>query len=195
MNTIRLRTVAAVLVTLVTLGCEDVPLLPKWDADWNVPLTSRGIPLSNPFGASVPAGTSANVTSGVQSQALDGAVGGILDQEIRSADVIVTLSKTLAISTDDTLFVAASPADLTNAAAVRIVVPMAMTAGDVSVTDTVPVSAAGLNLLTTTAANEGTIYVELRGRATWAGPGSLTVTSADSIGMRLALLARIAVSR
>lgn len=195
MNNFRLRAVAVALVTTVTLGCEDIPLLPTWDADWNVPLTSRGIQLSTAFGGSVPAGTSADISSTVQPQSLDGAIGGLLDQEIRSAEVIVTLTKTLAISADDTIFVAASAADLTNAAATRVVVPMALAAADQSVTDTVPVPAAAVTMLRTTAAAGGTLYVQLRGRATWAGPGSLTVTPTDSIGMRLALLARIAVSR
>jgi len=195
MNNFRVRAVAVALATTVTLGCEDVPLLPTWDADWYVPVASQGIDLLGPFAASVPAGTSANVSFAAQQQSLDGAIGGILEQEVRSAQVILTVTKTLAVSADDTLFIAGSAADLTNAAAVRILVPVALTAADVSVTDTVPVDPAGLALLQTTAQNGGSIFVQLRGQATWAGPGSLTVTANDSIGVRLALLARIAVSR
>jgi hypothetical protein len=198
MNNFRLRAAAVVAVTTVTLGCKDIPLLPTWDADWYVPLTSRGVSLSGPFGGfggTVPAGTSVPFSSAVQQQSLDGAVGGVIDQEVRGAEVIVTLTKTLAISTDDTIFVAASAADLTNAAATRVVVPTSLAAADQRVTDTVAIGQAELTMLRNVASAGGDIYVQLRGQATWAGPGTLTVTSTDSIGMRLALLTRIAVSR
>lgn len=195
MKTTALRVTAAALVTAVTVACQDIPLLPTWDADWNVPLPSQAIALFGPFPGAVPAGTSANVSFPPQSQSLGGTVGSLLDQDLSNAALVVVLSKTLAVSGSDTVFVAADSASLTNAAATRIVVPVAFTAADLTVTDTVPVSTAGIAMLKSVAQAEGSLWVQLRGRVTFAGPGVLAVTPADSIHVRLSLLATIAVSR
>lgn len=186
---------AAALVTCVTLGCEDVPLLPKWDADFNVPLPSQRIGLLGPFPAVVPPGTSGNVSFPPQQEPLDDAVGDLLVDKLKAADVILTLSTTVPLDGADTVFVAANNADLTNAAAQRIVVPVTLVAAVPTLTDTVPVNAGGLAMLQTVAQNSGTLFIQLRGRVTYPGPGNRTITANDSIGVRLALLARIAVSR
>jgi hypothetical protein len=185
----------SVLVTSVTLACKDIPLLPHWDADWNVPLPSQAIALFGPFPGLVPPGTSANISFPPQSQTFGGSVGSLLEQNLSNAALVVVLSKALAVSGADTVFVAADAASLTNAAATRIVVPVAFTAADLTVTDTVPVTAAGITMLQNLAQSNGSLWVQLRGRVSYAGPGNLTVTTSDSIHVRLSLLATIAVSR
>lgn len=179
----------AATVTCVTLACKDVPLLPKWDADWYLPLTSQGVALLGPFPGSVPPGTPANVSWTLE-QSLDGAIGSLLEQTLSNGRVIVTLTKTLPVSGADTVFLSSTsggiPVDT---------FALAFAAGDASVTDTIPINSAGLTLLNSQASSQGSIFIQLRGRISYNGTGNLTVTSADSIGVKLALLATIAVSR
>ncbi len=196
MITPRLRAaLAAAFVTGVTMGCVDVPLLPTWDADWYVPLSSQRIGLLGPFPAAVPPGTSAQVSFPPQQQSLDDAAGSILDQEMRSANVVLTLSSSIPLDGADTLFIAATSADLTNGSAQRVVVPITLVASVPTFTDTVAVTADGLTMLKNAAAAGGDIFIQLRGSVTYPGPGIRTITASDSIGVRFALLARIAVSR
>jgi len=195
MNNSRLTlAILSALATSVTLACENIPLLPHWDADWNVPLPSQSIGV--PFAGIVPAGTSATMSSVPQRQSLDGSIGSILDQSLSNAALVVVLSKTLPVSTDDTVFVAADSASLTNVSATRIVVPVTLTASDLTpVTDTFTIATPGLTMLQTVAKAKGSLWVQLRGRVTYAGPGTLTVAPGDSIHVRLSLLATIAVSK
>ena len=182
------------LLACLTVACQDVPLLPHWDADWNVPLPSQSIAL--PFAGVVPAGTSASISSAPQRQSLDGSVGSILDQNLSNAALVVVLSKTLPVSSDDTVFVAADSASLTSSIATRIVVPVTLTAADLTpVSDTVVIPTAGILMLQSVAQSKGSLWVQLRGRVSYAGPGTLTVAPGDSIHVRLSLLATIAVSR
>jgi len=181
---------AAATVTCVTLACKDVPLLPKWNADWYLPLTSQGVALLGPFPGSVPPGTPAIVRSDTLEQSLDGAIGDLLQQPLSDGRLIVTLSKSVPISGADTVFLSSA----------RTAVPVdtfgvSFLAGDQSVTDTIPISSAGLSLLSSQASNGGSIWIRLHGRASYNGTGNLTITSADSIGVKLAVLATIAVSR
>jgi len=185
----------SVLVTCVTIACKDIPGLPHWDADWNVPLPSQDISLFASFPGAVPPGTSANVGFAPQTQTLDGSVGAILDQDLSNAALVVMLSKTVAVSGTDTVFVAPDSLSLTSGPATRIVVPFSFLASDLSVTDTVPVSSAGIAMLKSVAQANGSLWIQLRGRVSNPGPGTLTVTPADSLHVRLSLLATIAVSQ
>ena len=190
----RIRTLAAACaaatVTCVTLACKDMPFLPKWDADWYVPLTSQGVVLLGPFAATVPPGTSANVSFTPLQQSLDGTIGSVLREELSNASIIVQLTKTVPISGADTLFLASGPA-----AVPSDTIPVSFAASDVSKTDTVALSGSGLAMIRNQAQSSGSIYVLLSGRVSYAGPGNLNITSSDSIGVKLALLATIAVSR
>jgi hypothetical protein len=194
----RLAVAGAAIVAVLAAGCEDVPFVPKWDADWNVPLPSSAIYLQSSFGTlPIPPGASANISFPPQQQTLDEAVGEVLRRDLRAASLILTLTKSanLQFSATDTLFVAASQADLTNAAANRIVVPVTFAASDVAVTDTTAVTSGGLTMLQTVAGSPGgELWIQLRGRATFEGSGFYTVQPTDSIGVKLALLVRIGVS-
>lgn len=191
---VRPALVTGALAALAATAC-DVPFAPRWDADWDVPLPSQKITLLGQFPAPiVPAGTSANISFPAQAQELDASIGTILQQELRSASLSLTLTKSVAISGTDTLFVASSRPNLSNGDPSTIVLPMAFAASDTRVDSTRAVSAAGLAMLQAVAEAEDSLFVQLRGRATNPGPGSITLTPTDSIGIRLALIARIGVS-
>lgn len=192
--TVRPALVAGALAAFAAAACNDVPFAPRWDADWYVPLSSRKIELLGPFPAVVPAGTSANVSFPAQPQKLDASIGAILKQDLRAASLVMTLAKSVAISALDTLFVASSRANLTNGAASTIVFPITFLTSDTRVEDTLVVNAAGLGMIQTVAAAQDSLFIQVRGRATYPGPGTLIITATDSIGIRLALIARIGVS-
>lgn len=196
MKTFRISALGAVLVTSITIACKDIPLLPTWDADWNVPLPSQDIALFGPFPGVVPPNTSANVGFPPQKQSLGGSVGSILDQDLSNAGLVVVLSKSAAmtVSGNDTVFVAADSASLTNPASTRIVLPMTFAESATSVTDTLAIATAGIAMLKNVAQSDGTLWVQLRGRLSHS-TGVLTVTPGDSIHVRLSLLATIAVSK
>lgn len=194
----RLTLAAGVLALLAAPACNDVPVLPKWDAEWYVPLPSQAIALGGagqfPIGVPIPPGTSASVSFPVQSLALDQAIGRILRQQLSNGRVILNVVTPFALDGADTLFVAADPASLTNPAdTARIVVPFTLVASQSSITDTVGITQ-GLSVLSTAAQNDASLYVQVRGRVTYSGTTSRTVTAADSIGVRLALLTRIGIS-
>ncbi|OGT94992.1 MAG: hypothetical protein A2083_05640 [Gemmatimonadetes bacterium GWC2_71_9] len=193
----RLTLAAGALALLAAPACNDVPVLPKWDAEWYVPLPSQSIALGGadrfPIGVPIPPGTSASVSFPVQSLALDQAIGRILRQPLSDGRAIVTIATPFALDGADTLFVAADSTALTNPAAARIVVPFTLVASQSSITDTVEITQ-GLSVLSTAAQNDASLYVQVRGRVTYSGTASQTVTAADSIGVKLALFTRIGVS-
>jgi hypothetical protein len=196
---LRFRAAACgVVIAMAAAGCEDVPLVPRWDADWYVPLPSDSIYLSSgfPVGVPIPPGTSADVNFDPQTQSLDDTAGELLRRLRETARIIFTVSKppALAFSGVDTLFVAANQADLTNPASSRIVVPFVIAASAASVTDTVTIPTAGINMLRAVANARGVLWIQMRGRATYEGSGPATISSTDAIGVRLALLARIGIS-
>lgn len=177
------------------LGCVDIPLLPHWTADWSVPLQTQDIALYGPFGWSVAAGTTASISFPPQRQALTETIGSLLNQKLSDASVVVTIRKDMPVSAIDTVFVAPDSASLTNPAAQRIVIPVTVSATERSLVDTVALPGNGLAMLQAQARMKGAIWVQLRGQVLFAGPGTLTVTTADSVYVRLTLLATIAVSR
>jgi hypothetical protein len=194
----RLTLAAGALALLAAPACNDVPVLPKWDAEWYVPLPSQSIALGGagrfPIGVPIPPGTSASVSFPVQSLALDQAIGRILRQPLSNGRVILNVATPFALDGADTLFVAADSASLTNPAeTARIVVPFTLVASQSSITDTVEITQ-GLSVLSTAAQNDASLYVQVRGRVTYSGTTSRTVTAADSIGVKLALFTRIGVS-
>ena len=198
MNTQRLfAATAAALVTCVTLGCKDIPLLPKWDASWNLPLPSQVIKLQNAFPAGIPVTPfSGNVSfTAPQSEPIDGFIGQVLGDSIGTASIAMVLTKSIPLSGSDTLFVAATVADLSNPAAQRIVMPLTMIAANAQDSILTPLTAGGLAMLQGVAKNNGTLQVQLSGRVTYSGPAPRAVTSTDSIGVKLALLATVSISR
>ena len=179
---------AAACVMCVTTAC-DIPVLPQWDTNWNVPLPSQAVALPP---VPIPNNTSIQDSFPTQQQSLDEAIGDLLKNASDTGSVIITLTKrqTLALSGADTLFLASSLTGLNNpGVANRIEVPIAFAAGDASVTDTVPVL--NLNIIRDAAESGGTLFVRLRGRISNTSGGIVTPTATDSINVKLALLALI----
>ena len=172
------------VVICVTTAC-DVPVLPQWDTNWYVPLPSQAMAL--PPGP-IPNGASAQVSFPVQQQALDESIGSLLKNAADAGSVILTLSKTLNLSGTDTLFISASNAGLDVPGAGRILIPVSFTAADRTVVDTVATS---LALVQNTADAGGDLFIRLRGSVSNNTGGIITVTPADSIKVKLALLTTI----
>ena len=190
---VRPALLAGALAAFAATAC-DVPLAPRWDADWYVPLPSQDISLGAFFGLAIAPGASAQISFPPQTLGLSESIGQILQQDLRTAAVIMTISKAVPLAADDTLYVANSAANLTNPAATRIIFPLVLSSTATSVTDTVVVGAAQLAMLSAVAAAQGQLFVQLSGRASYPGATPLTITANDKIGIKVALLVRVGVS-
>ena len=183
------KLLAAACVICVTTAC-DVPLLPQWDTDWNVPLPSQSIPLPP---VPIPNNTSIQDSFPTQQQDLDASIGELLKNAADNGSVIITLTKrqSLALSGNDTLLISTSAAGLNTPGAGRIVVPIAFVAADSSVTDSVPVS---LTVIRSAADAGGTLFIRRQGRLSNTSGGTVTPGPSETIQVRLALLATIHTS-
>ena len=191
----------ALAASFVLAACKDIPLLPKWDADEAVPLASQKITISPPFasGVGILNGTSQSVAFPAQSQNIDGLVGQILRPGLAADTIftVVTKSASVTINGNDTLFIAQAQADLTNAAATRIVVPLTIVASHAADSLQTGITPAGLTMLQNVAAASGQLWVQMRGQATCQNPSGPTCTFAagDSVNVRLNMHAVVHVSR
>jgi hypothetical protein len=183
------RHLAAGFVILLTGACKDVPLLPQWDANWNVPLPSQSLVV--PPGV-IPATASAPVSFPTQQEPLDKSVGSLLQNAADTGSVQLTLVKkpSLAVSGNMTLQI-----DSTGAfGPATISIPVTFTAASDSTTAVT--GGASLAMIRATANNNGSLFVKLSGTVTNPGPGTVTVTSAnDTITVKLAVIATIHVAR
>lgn len=181
--------IAAACVIGITTAC-DVPVLPQWDTKWNVPLPSQAVPL--PVGV-IPNGfPPQQVSFPTLVEPLDKSIGDLLRNAADTGSVILTLSKTVNLSGTDTLYVAADSNAFNNPAITRIAIPVSFTAADRTVVDTVSTN---FTLIRTTAEAGGNIYIKLRGSVSNNSGSTVTVTPADSIHVRLALLTLIHSSK
>lgn len=198
MNTIRLRAIAATGVTLVTLGCGDIPILPQWDADLYAPIGS-----ANHSGVSgtIPANTTVPVGGEVRRLEMDGTAGQVLDQVLsdwlnEAADRIrievrVAKSANLAVGLADTLFLAADSASL---ATTTVKDGIVMPAGATVFVDTLDAIPGLIPLVQQLVDAEGTLWMEARGSAA-SGANPVTVQPGDSIHVQIGLLIRVPVTR
>jgi hypothetical protein len=197
----KLSKVAAVSLAacaiLVLIGCKDIPLLPRWNADEKIPLASQKITVSPPFpsGVTVPNGTSQSVSFPAQSQTVDGLIGQILQPGLLAGSIVSVITKSVTIDGNDTLFIAATQADLTNALAQRIVVPLTILAANAQDSSLAVINAGGLAMLQNVANASGSLWVQMRGQATCNKVGGCTFTAGDSVNVRLTLLATVPISR
>lgn len=184
-------------------ACNDVPFAPKWDADWTVPLPLTPIDLLQTFSpfTTLPPATTATIPDTVLEQDLDQSIGQVLKRDIRRAILKLNYVMTLALAGSDTVFVAASQADLTNPSATRIVFPIALaqtTSAGADVVDTLEAGSAQLAMLQNAASDggSGVLYVQVRGNVR--NPSttqSVTLTSGDEIGLSFQLTVRIPISK
>ncbi len=193
---------AALAAAGLAAACTDVPFAPTWDADWTVPLPVAPVRLDALFGTgSVAPLFSAPVDIGVQQQDLGQAIGEVLKQDIERAILKLHFVMTVPLAGADTLFVAASPADLANPAAVRIVLPVALaptTSAGADVVDTLAAGSPQLAMLQNAAAGGGSGALYLTVRGTIGNPSttlSVPIASGDEIGLSFQLTVRIPVSK
>lgn len=179
---------------LVAAACGEVPILPQWDADWYVPLPGSAVNFSTFYTGPVPPNTSFAFTQPADTQNMSGAIGDLLKKDLKGGSVILTLRKQTQVFTTDTLFVGESTAALTAGNPRTILFALNMATTDTVAVDTTVITATNLQMLTDVASTNGSLYIKLSGRF-GTGASGVTITSADSLAIRTALVARIAMSR
>lgn len=189
--------VLGTLACAALAACEDIPVLPKWDANWVVPLPSQTVSMPSAPGVLLPQGTTFTVTFPAEEQSLGEALGAFnLDETLRAADLVVALAKPAStnVGFDGTLYVGASEAALndTDPATVRLAFTIPAT-GTID-TATVTLTTANLDMIRQTAAADASLWVQLRATGT-VGSGGHTVTANDTLSVRAQLFARIAMHR
>lgn len=181
-------------------ACGDIPFAPKWDADMYMPLSTKAIYFSQFFAVGfILPNQSGNVNFSPQTQALNSTIGTILEKVVtvpsRARSVLtVTIGKTLAISAQDTLFISPDSLGLFTTRPGGIVFPIALAVADVSKTDSIAVSQASIAMLQNAASNKTPLWIQLRGLVSNPSASVITITSADSIGIKLAMTVRVAMS-
>jgi hypothetical protein len=134
-----------------------------------------------------------------QKQDVGGAVKDVLKNLVtdpaRARTVLtLTVGKRTAISANDTLFVAPDSNSLTVSNPGRIVFPVTLTTADTLRTDSVAVSLASIAMMQNAADAGSPLWIQLRGQVSNPSGSPITITSADSITIKLTVTARIAVS-
>src|SRR5260370_25295201 len=89
---------------LALVACKDIPLLPKWNSDEQLPLASQKITVSPPFpsGVTVPNNTSQNVSFPAQSQAIDGLIGQFLKPGLLPGTIVSAVTKSASVPINGT---------------------------------------------------------------------------------------------
>ncbi len=208
------RALALAGATAATLlaACEHPPFAPKWDVPLNVPLSTQSIALSDMVPPSplnvIPPNTPLPDSFPAQQQDLSGALGDGLKHIVtdstrcfspvdptRSCNLLkLTVTKTTPVAVADTLFVANSAAGLNALTPGTVVFPIAIAAAATTATDSVFLTYASVRMLQAASDSTGTVYVQLRGTVTNPGPGNVTITAADTIGVNLSATFSVAVS-
>ena len=189
----------ALACTVLAGACKDIPVLPQWDADWYLPLPSQRINLDSAATAafgfdSVPPNQSFPF-SWTLSQEMNGAIGELLKKDIVGGHLIMTLTKSagLQLGFNDTLFVSGAATGTPHG---TIVFGLNMLPADLAAVDTIVLDTTNINMLSAVAndtTGHDTLYVRIRGRG-YTG-NSWVRLSSDTLAIRAALLARIAVSQ
>jgi hypothetical protein len=210
----RLRRVLAALsaAAAVAVAACDVPFAPKWDADVYLPLSTQPVRLSQ-FVPPAPnnvilGGASLSISFVPLVQDVAGPIRDVLKNAESALDkcrstanpalmchvLAVTTTKTTAISAQDTLFVSPDSLGLYTARPGGIVFPIPLAATDLARTDSLFLSTAQFGMLQNAAETDQGLWIQLRGRVSNPSASPVTITAADSIGIRLAATLRIRVS-
>ena len=188
------RCVFAALVA-VTAACSDVPLLPTWDTDWVFPLVNvNNDQLFGTFSVILAPGAAVPIAFPVQHIQLDQRLNAILGQRMKSATLVITISKSLAVTGSYSIAVARDAAGLLAAPDSGIALRFSVHPLVATNSDSASFSVAGLAMLQSVADAHGILWVQLRGATTVAGPGNLTIVPSDSVSIQLNLRATIASS-
>jgi hypothetical protein len=201
---------AGVAAAATFAACKEPPFAPRWDADMFLPLSTKSIYLNNFFAFGfIPPNTSGNVSFPPQQQDVSGTIGNVLKNLVtdptRARTVLtLTVAKHTAISADDTLVVAPDSASLTNASPSRILFPLALATTDTLRTDSVSLGTPQICMLQNQAgthacplasgpSSASPLWIQLRGRVSNPAASPLTITSADSLSIKLTVTARVAL--
>ena len=190
----------------------DVPFAPKWDADMYIPLSTQPIHLSSfvpppPFNV-IPGNGSVAINFAPQTQDVTGTIHDVLknvetDQTKCQSTITpaltchvlaLTLTKTTPIAAQDTLFVSPDSAGLFVARPGGIAFPVPVLASDVTLTDSLHLSTAQIQMLQTAADAGQPLWIQLRGRVSNPSASPIAITAADSIAIKLAVTLRMRVS-
>jgi len=196
MNRRCLAAAGALLCAAAGAACHDVPLLPKWDADWVIPLPSQTISFPGAFGSfAVPPKDTVPISFPPVSQSLSGGVGNLFADPglLRSAKVVLELRKTTALAVIDTVFVGEAPDALVNGNPRTIQLRLDMTTSDTMVVDTLVVTSTNFQMLTDVTNAKSALWLKLSGIAN-SGATPVVLTSADQLSARIQLVATVGVS-
>ena len=210
MHLTRALALAGAAAATVFASCKEPPLAPRWDAPFYLPLSTQNIDLSgmvppSPFNM-IPPGATAPDSFPAQQQSISGVLQTVLKNIVTdstrcengaglSCDLLtLTVRKTTAVTITDTLFVANATSGLNAGTAGTVVFPVSMLATDASLTDTLFLSQASVQMLQAAGQSGNPLWVQLRGTVNNpSATDTVTVTSADSIGVSLAAVITIAV--
>jgi hypothetical protein len=190
----------------ILAACGEIPFAPKWDADMYVPLSTKAIYLKDFFAYGfIPPNQSGTVNFSPLTQPLNSTIGGVLKKVVtdpaRARSVLtLTIGKTTAIAAQDTLVIARDSAGLSTFPSGTIVFPFGLAVADGSKTDSMSLSLIQINMLQTTAQTCDLalgcqpLWIQMRGRVSNPSASIVTVTPADSLGIKLTMTVRVAIS-
>jgi hypothetical protein len=204
----RTLALAGAMTVMVFAACKEPPFAPRWDADWYLPLSTQPIHLNTFFPVAIPPTTSGSVSFPAQQQDISGVLGDVLKNVVTdpsrctskvnpalSCDLLtLKIEKNTAVAANDTLFVANAQAGLNAGTAATVVFPVSLATTDLSKTDTLYLTQASVQMLQAAGQSGTPLWVQLRGQVSNPGASPITITSADSLGITLAVTVRIAVS-
>jgi hypothetical protein len=173
-----------------------------------MPLSTQPIHLNTFFPVAIPANTSGTVSFPAQQQDISGVLGDVLKNMVTdptrcssvanpalSCDLLtLTVKKTTAVSATDTLFVANAPGSLNAGGAGTVVFPIGLLASDATKTDSLYLTQASVSMLQSAGKSGTPLWIQLRGQVSNPTASPIAITSADSLGITLAVTVRIAVS-
>ncbi len=209
----RALALAGATAATVFAACEHPPFAPRWDTPFNLPLSTQSIALSDFVPPSplnvIPPNTPLPDSFPVQQQDVSGTLKNFIGKIVtdstrctslvdpsRSCDVIrLTVTKPTPVTVADTLFVALAQSGLNAATPGTIVFPIGIAAAATSLTDSMYLTHASVQMLKDAVDSTGSVYVLLRGTVTNPGPGNVTIGAADVIGVNLSATLSVAVSR
>lgn len=209
----RALALAGAVATTVFAACKEPPLAPRWDAPMYMPLSTQNIALGDfvppsPFNM-IPPGVSAPDSFPAQQQDVSGVLKDVFKNIVTdparctapadptlSCDLLtLAVRKTTAVAVTDTLFVANSQSGLNALTTGTVVFPIGLAVTDDSVTDSLYLTQASVLMLQAAGQNGTPLFVQLRGTVNNpSATDTVTVTSADSIGVSLSATVTIAVS-
>jgi hypothetical protein len=205
----RTLALAGALSTMMFAACEHPPFAPRWDADMYMPLSTQPIHLNSIFTTGViPPATAGNVSFPALQQDISGILETVLTNMVtdparctspadptRSCDKLtLTIHKTTAVTSTDTLFVANAQGNLNAASPGTIVFPISLAVSDVTKTDSLSLTQASVGMLQGAAQSSTPLWVQLRGQVRNPAATPLTIAAADSLGITLSVTVRVAVS-